>query len=141
MDHDSNLLMNRMDQFTRIYTRLKNEILQYYELTESAVFLIELIEEETLSLKEITHRSKLSKSTLSRQLQAMVKKKLLIKTTGEDKRYTYYQVSAKGQKAYQNYRREYDRAFLDLLSKWTEEELRLASILFRRLNRSFKPYI
>lgn len=134
---DMSLLLNRMDEFTRIYRKLDGMILEYYDINESAAYLIELLKSKEMTLKQITEESKLDKSTVSRQVNALVKKEYIIKTTGKDKRYTYLQLSHEAKDIYKKYKEEAEIAFADLLSEWTEEEKQAFSILLSRLNSIF----
>jgi len=126
-----------MDEFTRIYRKLDGMILEYYDINESAAYLIELLKSKEMTLKQITEESKLDKSTVSRQVNALVKKEYIIKTTGKDKRYTYLQLSHEAKDIYKKYKEEAEIAFADLLSEWTEEEKQAFSILLSRLNSIF----
>lgn len=126
-----------MDEFTRIYRKLNGMILEYYTINESAVHLIELLENDEMTLKQITEESKLDKSTVSRQVNALVKKDYITKTTGKDKRYTYLKLTDEAKDIYAKYKKEAEIAFDDLLNEWTEEEKQAFSILLLRLNRTF----
>lgn len=134
---DMTLLLNRMDEFARIYRKLNGMILEYYTINESAVHLIELLENDERTLKQITEESKLDKSTVSRQVNALVKKDYITKTTGKDKRYTYLKLTDEAKDIYAKYKKEAEIAFDDLLNEWTEEEKQAFSILLSRLNRTF----
>jgi len=134
---DISLLLNRMDEFTRIYRKLNGMILEYYDINESAAYLIEMLQAEKMTLKQITEESKLDKSTVSRQVNALVKKKYIKKTVGKDKRYTYLQLTDQAKDTYKKYKEEAEVAFADLFSEWTEEEKQAFSILLLRLNRIF----
>lgn len=134
---DIKLLLDRMDEFTRTYRKLNGMILEYYSINESAVYLIELLENNEMTLKQITEESKLDKSTVSRQVNALVKKDYIKKAAGTDKRYTYLKLTDEAKDAYAKYKKEAEIAFDDLLSEWTEEEKQAFSILLSRLNKTF----
>lgn len=134
-------LLDRMDEFTRLYRKLNGMILQYYQLTESSIVIFEILQDGEKTLKAITEASYLDKSTVSRQVNALVKKDLISKKAGQDKRYTYFKLTAKATKVYGAYKKEAERAFDDLMSGWTEDEKQKLSILLMRLNRVFHSAI
>lgn len=134
-------LLDRMDEFTRLYRKLNGMILQYYQLTESSIVIFEILQDGEKTLKAITEASYLDKSTVSRQVNALVKKDLISKKAGQDKRYTYFKLTAKATKVYDAYKKEAERAFDDLMSGWTEDEKQKLSILLMRLNRVFHSAI
>ena len=138
---DIRSLLDRMDEFTRLHRKLNQMILDYYHLTESSVFLFDIIQDDQMTLKEITQASKLDKSTISRQVNNLVKKDLLKKMPGQDKRYAYFKMTPAAKDRYQSYQAEADRAFADLLSSWTEDEKQKLSILLMRLNRVYQSAI
>lgn len=134
-------LLDRMDEFTRLYRKLNGMILQYYQLTESSIVIFGILQDGEKTLKAITEASYLDKSTVSRQVNALVKKNLISKKAGQDKRYTYFKLTAKATKVYGAYKKEAERAFDDLMSGWTEDEKQKLSILLMRLNRVFHSAI
>lgn len=130
-------LLDRMDEFTRLYRKLNGMILQYYHLTESSIVIFDILKDDEKTLKDITVASHLDKSTISRQVNALVKKDFISKKPGADKRYSYFKLTDKANDIYSAYKDEANRAFDDLMSGWTEEEKQKLSILLMRLNRIF----
>ena len=65
---DTSLLLERMDEFTRLYKKLNSLLLAHFGLTESSLLLFDIIGDEELTLKAITEQSYLDKSTISRQV-------------------------------------------------------------------------
>lgn len=92
-------------------------------------------------MKQLTEESNLDKSTMSRQVNSLVKKDLIIKTRGQDKRYTYLKLSREALDMYKQYQKEAELAFADLLTDWSEEEKQSLSVLLLRLNRRFDETI
>lgn len=78
-------LLSRMNDFTRMHRKLNGMLLDYYKLTESSLVLFDIIEDEEMTLKAITDASYLDKSTISRQVNSLVKKGYIDKKTGNDK--------------------------------------------------------
>jgi len=138
---DMELLVNRMEEFSRLFKKLNGLILQYYDINESAIHIFSILKKEELTLKQLTEESNLDKSTMSRQVNSLVKKDLIIKTRGQDKRYTYLKLSREALDMYKQYQKEAELAFADLLTDWSEEEKQSLSVLLLRLNRRFDETI
>lgn len=134
-------LLSRMNDFTRMHRKLNGMLLDYYKLTESSLVLFDIIEDEEMTLKAITDASYLDKSTISRQVNSLVKKGYIDKKTGNDKRYSYFKLTEQAKTVYASYKKESIRAFDDLMSGWTEEEKQKLSILLMRLNRIYESAI
>lgn len=134
-------LLSRMNDFTRMHRKLNGMLLDYYKLTESSLVLFDIIEDEEMTLKAITDASYLDKSTISRQVNSLVKKGYIDKKTGNDKRYSYFKLTEQAKTVYAAYKKESIRAFDDLMSGWTEEEKQKLSILLMRLNRIYESAI
>lgn len=134
-------LLSRMNDFTRMHRKLNGMLLDYYKLTESSIVLFDILEDEEMTLKAITDASYLDKSTISRQVNSLVKKGYIDKKTGNDKRYSYFKLTEQAKTVYAAYKKESKRAFDDLLSGWTEEEKQKLSILLMRLNRIYESAI
>lgn len=134
-------LLERMDTFTRLHRKLTGMILDYYELTESSLVIFDIIGDDQKTLKDITEASLLDKSTISRQVNALVKKDYIAKEVGKDKRYSYFQLTDHAKEVYQAYKQEAERAFDDLLENWTDDEKQKLSILLMRINRIYQGAI
>lgn len=138
---DTERLLERMDEFTRLYRKLNGMLLNHFNLTESSVALFDIIGDEQLSLKAITQAGYLDKSTVSRQVNTLVEKGMVVKTGGADKRYAYFKLTTKAKSMYAAYKRESQRAFSDLMGSMTEAEQQKLSILLNRLNRLYKSVL
>jgi len=129
-------LLEKVSEFNHHYKYLTDHLLQDLGLSHSVINLIELIGEDEMTLKEITKKSRLDKSTVSRQMNALVRKELVTKTTGTDKRYVYFKLNEQATTIFKDYQMKLEEKFQSILSGWTEEEAHMLTVLLGRLNRS-----
>lgn len=132
----STQLLEKVSEFNQLYKYLTDHLLQELGLSHSTINLIELIGDEELTLKDITARSRLDKSTVSRQMNALVRKDLVTKTIGTDKRYVHFKLNEQAGVVAKNYRAKLEEKVQKILSGWTEEEAHMLTVLLGRLNRS-----
>lgn len=132
----STQLLEKVSEFNQLYKYLTDHLLQELGLSHSTINLIELIGDEELTLKDITTRSRLDKSTVSRQMNALVRKDLVTKTIGTDKRYVHFKLNEQAGVVAKNYRAKLEEKVQKILSGWTEEEAHMLTVLLGRLNRS-----
>lgn len=133
---NTDALLEKVTEMNQLYKQVAELILQEHGLSSSAINLIKLIGDDEYTLKDITQKSRLDKSTVSRQMNALVKKEFVTKTTGEDKRYAYFTLTDKGLNVFSNYHNHLENKFESILSGWTEEEVHMLTVLIGRLNRS-----
>lgn len=133
---DMNELLDKLNTFDNQFSRIKKQILDKQNLNSSTVNLISIIGNETMTLKQITEISELDKSTISRQINVLVKNGLVIRETGEDKRFSFFELSEHAKIMYQQYRMDFANYFDDTLRGWTEEEKHMFSVLIGRANYS-----
>ncbi|MER2063879.1 MAG: winged helix DNA-binding protein [Alkalibacterium sp.] len=132
----STLLLDKVAELNHHYKYLTDRLLHDLGLSHSVVNLIELIGDDEMTLKEITGKSRLDKSTVSRQMNALVRKELVTKTTGTDKRYVYFKLTPQAGEVFNSYHDQLEEKFNTILSGWTEEEAHMLTVLLGRLNRS-----
>lgn len=132
----STQLLEKVSEFNQLYKYLTDHLLQELGLSHSTINLIELIGDEELTLKDITARSRLDKSTVSRQMNALVRKDLVTKTIGTDKRYVHFKLNEQAGIVAKDYRAKLEEKVQKILSGWTEEEAHMLTVLLGRLNRS-----
>lgn len=101
----------RLAALNRYCEKIYKKFLDQYNINASAVNLIGVIQDDTLSLTEITEITGLDKSTVSRQMNHLVKNDYVIKTSGEDKRFTLFQLTAEAQAIYHEIRNEFNDFF------------------------------
>lgn len=128
----------KIEEFLEAYLLLSRNTQKEIGLTSSSIAVMDLLGKEQLSLKELTERSSLDKSTLSRQVNQLVKKRWVERTTGKDKRYVRFSVTEEGNKYLQNYYTAKHAKLSSLLISWTEEEKQLLYVLMGRMGRSLR---
>ena len=74
-------MLEKIVAFNHEFSKVKKKILSMQQINASAINLISIIGDETMTLKEITEISELDKSTVSRQMNLLVKQKLDRKST------------------------------------------------------------
>lgn len=133
---DISELLDKLNTFDNQFSRIKKQILDKQNLNSSTVNLISIIRNETMTLKQITEISELDKSTISRQINVLVKNGLVIREVGEDKRFSFFELSKEAKDMYQQYIEDFVDYFDDTLRGWTEEEKHMFSVLVGRANYS-----
>jgi DNA-binding MarR family transcriptional regulator len=133
---DISELLDKLNTFDNQFSRIKKQILDKQNLNSSTVNLISIIGNETMTLKQITEISELDKSTISRQINVLVKNGLVIREVGEDKRFSFFELSEEAKDMYQQYIEDFVDYFDDTLRGWTEEEKHMFSVLVGRANYS-----
>ncbi|WP_034303472.1 MarR family winged helix-turn-helix transcriptional regulator [Alkalibacterium sp. AK22] len=136
MPEKTDVLLEKVSDLNILYKHVTGMMLQEHGLSHSAINLMKLIGSNEYTLKQITEHSKLDKSTVSRQMNALVKKGLVTKTTGRDKRYAYFTVTDEAQQIYKEFHAHMEDKFETILSGWTQEEVHMLTVLLGRLNRS-----
>lgn len=133
---DINELLEKLSTFDNQFSQVQKEILNKQNLNASAVNLISIIGDEVMTLKQITEVSELDKSTVSRQINVLVKEDLVIRETGEDKRYSFFELSENAKIIYQQYTKDFIDYLDEALKGWSEEEKQMFSVLVGRANYS-----
>lgn len=134
------LLVN-ISTFNTQFMQTKKEILSRQNLNASAVNLISIIGDETMTLKEITAISELDKSTVSRQINVLVRDQLVSRKTGEDKRFSYFELTEEAKGIYMQYVQDFTKHVDQALHGWSEEEKQMFLVLIGRANYSFSNNI
>lgn len=135
---DIKVLFERLNLLNNRYSQITQKILDEQKIKLSAINLISIIGEEKLSLKEITEASELDKSTISRQINTLVKEELVLKTTGKDRRFSFFELSKNAKIIYNKYKQDFIACLEDSLKGWLEEEKQMFSVLIHRANFSFQ---
>lgn len=134
-------MLEKIVAFNHEFSKVQKKILGMQQINASAINLISIIGDETMTLKEITEISELDKSTVSRQMNLLVKQKLVTRETGQDKRYSFFELSDEAKEIYQNYTDDFVKYVEDALMGWSEEEKQMFSVLIGRANYSLSPSI
>lgn len=133
---NSTQLLYKITELNQYYKYVTDHLLYDLDLSHSTINLIEIIGEDEMTLKQITKESRLDKSTVSRQMNALVRKSLVTKTTGSDKRFVYFKLNEQANETYKDYQTKLEDKFKNIVSGWTEEEAHMLTVLLGRLNRS-----
>lgn len=133
---DINDLLEKLSVFNHQFSQIKRVILDKQKLNSSTVNLISIIGNETMTLKQITEISELDKSTISRQINRLVDDGLVIRETGKDKRFSFFELSEHAKIMYRQYQKDFEQYFDHTLKGWTEEEKHMFSVLVGRANYS-----
>ena len=132
---NSTQLLDKITELNQYYKYVTDHLLYDLDLSHSTINLIEIIGEDEMTLKQITKESRLDKSTVSRQMNALVRKSLVTKTTGSDKRFVYFKLNEQANETYKDYQTKLEDKFKNIVSGWTEEEAHMLTVLLGRLNR------
>lgn len=129
-------MLEKIGLFNKQFLRIEQEILKTHKINGSAVNLISIIGDDRMTLTDITEASELDKSTISRQISVLVKNELILRETGEDKRYSFFQLSENAKKIYNDYVSNFTEYMEEALKAWSEEEKHMFSVMIGRANYS-----
>lgn len=129
-------MLEKIALFNKQFARIEQEILNTHKINSSAVNLLSIIGDERMTLKEITEISELDKSTISRQINVLVKNELVLRETGEDKRYSFFELSENAKMIYNEYLSSFIGYLEEALKAWSEEEKHMFSVMIGRANYS-----
>lgn len=130
-------MLEKITAFNSQFLQVQKELLSIHQLNASAINLISIIGDETMTLKEITSISELDKSTISRQINVLVKDELVVREVGVDKRFSYFELTEEAKGIYRQYMDDYVRFVESALMGWSEEEKQMFTVLVGRANYSF----
>lgn len=130
-------MLSKITAFNNQFLQVQKEILSRQNINASAINLISIIGDETMTLKEITSISELDKSTISRQINVLVKDGLVIREIGSDKRFSYFELTEESKTIYRQYMDDFVKFVDGALLGWSEEEKQMFTVLVGRANYSF----
>ena len=134
---DISEMLQKISAFNTQFLQAKREILSRENINASAINLISIIGDETMTLKEITAISELDKSTVSRQINLLVKDGLVHREIGEDKRFSFFELTEQAKAIYRQYENDFVQFIERTLQGWSEEEKQMFTVLIGRANYSF----
>lgn len=129
-------MLIKLVEFNHQFLKIKKDILNSKSLNASTVNLISIIGNETMTLKQITEISELDKSTISRQISLLVEDGLVQREVGEDKRFSFFDLTEDAKVIYRQYQADFVEYMDDALRGWSEEEKQMFSVLIGRANYS-----
>lgn len=130
-------MLDKVTAFNNQVLQVQKDILSKQKINASAINLISIIGDETMTLKEITSISELDKSTISRQINVLVKEGLVIREIGSDKRFSYFELTEVAKEIYRQYMNDFVKFVEGALLGWSEEEKQMFTVLIGRANYSF----
>ena len=129
-------MLIKLVEFNHQFLKIKKDILNSKSINASTVNLISIIVNETMTLKQITEISELDKSTISRQISLLVEDGLVQREVGEDKRFSFFELTEDAKVIYRQYQADFVEYMDDALRGWSEEEKQMFSVLIGRANYS-----
>lgn len=129
-------MLEKIVTFNKHFLQIEQEILKTHDINASAVNLISIIGDNRMTLTDITKVSGLDKSTVSRQINGLVKEDLVLRESGEDKRYSFFELSESAKTIYDNYINNFISYIENALRAWSEEEKHMFSVMIGRANYS-----
>lgn len=130
-------MLDKITAFNNQFLQVQKDILSRQKINASAINLISIIGDETMTLKEVTSISELDKSTISRQINVLVKEGLVIREIGSDKRYSYFELTEEAKAIYRQYMDDFVKFVESALLGWSEQEKHMFTVLIGRANYSF----
>lgn len=134
-------MLEKIVEFNQQFSKVKKEILAKQNVNASTINLISIIGDEVMTLKEITEISELDKSTISRQINVLVTNGLVTRGSGEDKRFSFFQLSDEAKTIYQQFSKDFVDYVDYALQGWSEEEKQMFSVLVGRANYSLSSAV
>lgn len=129
-------IIEKLEEVQSTYSVMVKKLQKEMNISASSIPIMEIIQDEKMTLKEITEKSVLDKSTVSRQINQMVKKEMVKREPGNDRRFAYFSLSERAKKAYRTYLFELNKNMTAALYSWPEEEKQILYVLLGRLDRS-----
>lgn len=129
-------LLEKIISFDHNFSQVNKKLLDKQKINASTINLISIIGDEVMTLKQITEISGLDKSTVSRQMNTLVKEGYVTRETGEDKRFSFFQLSEEAINIYRQFTSDFVEYLDTTLSGWSEEEKQMLLVLIGRANHS-----
>jgi len=133
---DISEMLEKVVAFNNQFLQVKKDLLDKQNLNASTVNLISIIGDERMTLKQITEISELDKSTISRQVNVLVKNELVSRESGEDKRFSFFELTNEAKEIYRQYNKDFVNYLNNALKGWSEEEKQMFTVLIGRANYS-----
>ncbi|SEK38725.1 DNA-binding transcriptional regulator, MarR family [Carnobacterium iners] len=131
-------LVNQLDEFQKLYSIIERTILKKNQLNASSFSIMSQLIDQPLTLKQLTSLFSLDKSTLSRQVNELVRQGFILKETGTDKRVFYLNTSKEAKQLINAIQYEIEFYIYDLFKLWPNDEKRLLMVLLGRMNRRIR---
>ncbi|MFS7259764.1 MarR family winged helix-turn-helix transcriptional regulator [Carnobacterium divergens] len=134
----NNEIKAQLEDFHTLYKQFETNVLKKHILTKSSFSLLNHLDSNPKTIKELSHDTNLDKSTLSRQVDTLIKKNLAMEIEHLDRRLRTVQISDYGQELQKQIHQQLDEKWDTLFQLWSNEEKQLLMVLLGRMNRSFQ---
>lgn len=134
----SNEIKIQLEHFYNEFNQFENKLLKEHALTKATFTLLNNLINIPKTIKKLSFETNLDKSTLSRQLDILVKKNLVIEIKNEDRRLRNVQLSEEGQNLQNRINQNLTQQWELIFQSWSDEEKQLLMVLLGRMNRSFQ---
>lgn len=134
----SNEIKIQLEHFYNEFNQFENKLLKEHALTKATFTLLNNLIDIPKTIKKLSFETNLDKSTLSRQLDILVKKNLVIEIKNEDRRLRNVQLSEEGQNLQNRINQNLTQQWELIFQSWSDEEKQLLMVLLGRMNRSFQ---
>lgn len=131
-------LIKQMESTISEFEAVKQKMLSQENLNASTIYLISIIGDDVLTLKEVTERAQLDKSTVSRQINTLEKLQLVERKTGEDKRFSFFKLTEDAYIHYNSFLNKFTNYIENALMAWSEEEKQMLLVLLGRMEHSLR---
>ncbi|KRN54306.1 MarR family winged helix-turn-helix transcriptional regulator [Carnobacterium divergens] len=128
----------QLEHFYNEFNQFENKLLKENALTKATFTLLNNLIDIPKTIKKLSFETNLDKSTLSRQLDILVKKNLVIEIKNEDRRLRNVQLSEEGQNLQNRINQNLTQQWELIFQSWSDEEKQLLMVLLGRMNRSFQ---
>lgn len=137
-DTQINEIKVQLEHFYNDFNQFEKKLLKEHALSKATFSMLNHLDDSSKTIKELSIITNLDKSTLSRQLDVLVKKNLAIEIKHEDRRLRNIQLSNQGQTLKKRINQTLATQWELIFQLWSDEEKQLLMVLLGRMNRSFQ---
>ncbi|WP_246163733.1 MarR family winged helix-turn-helix transcriptional regulator [Weissella coleopterorum] len=132
-------ILNVLHETDKDYQKILKKLTKEYQLTIAEWKLLQQVENEFDTQEQLSQATGLDTSTLSRQLNSLMKKEMIEnQVVGHDHRHFIYQITDTGTKSLEFIQSQYHEIEQQIFSVWSEEEKSMLQILLNRLDKSMQ---
>lgn len=132
-------ILNALHETDKDFQKILKKITKECKLTIAEWQLLVKVDDEFNTQDQLSQTTGLDTSTLSRQLNALMKKKMLEnQVVGHDHRHFIYQITNLGRESLMKIQTQYQTIEQQIFSVWSEEEKSMLQILINRLDKSIQ---
>ncbi|MFC6169100.1 MarR family winged helix-turn-helix transcriptional regulator [Loigolactobacillus jiayinensis] len=127
-------LFNTLQSIERQRQRYERQLYQQFNFNHADVRLLEFLRTTAQTLTELQQLTNLDISTLSRQLTALTRKKMLVKQADQkDQRKRYFVLTDFGKNQFMTFNQARTKMETAIFANWSAEEQQLLRVLLKRL--------